>query len=105
MRVRHQGEKGAPVMANTLADGACQLVIGPIAGSGFRVRRDIGGNDSSRKSCQRKFDVTGAPCALHQGGVMLLPVMFTVTIKAAKVLHQVLAAGQPRRGRLKLTTG
>jgi hypothetical protein len=45
--VGHDRKQRAAVMADAFANGARQLVVGPIAGAGFWIRRDVGRNDSS----------------------------------------------------------
>ena len=45
--VGHKGEKGAAVMADAFADGARQLIVGPIPCSGFFVGCEVGGNDTA----------------------------------------------------------
>jgi hypothetical protein len=93
IRVRHEGKKRAPVMTNTFADSAGQLVVSPIARAGFRVRCDIGWDDTAGKTRQGKLCVTSARCPRDQRCVVLFPVMFAVATKA--VTKRLFASRRP----------
>src|ERR1019366_10403827 len=61
MRVGHHGEKRPAVMSNSLANGTCELVVPPIAGPGFCIRRKVGRDDAAGKVRVRQ----NLPCALR----------------------------------------
>ena len=87
-------------MADPFTDSARQHVIRPTAGSGFRIRGDIGRNDVAGKSRHWEIAVVaGAARALDQRCVMPRPVVLTVAFKASEIIRQILAASQSlRRG-------
>src|SRR6516225_1074247 len=98
--------RSSSVITNTFADSAGQLVVSPIARAGFRVRCDIGWDDTAGKTRQGKLCVTSARCPRDQRCVVLFPVMFAVATKAVtKAFHQILAAGPACRACFELAPG
>src|SRR5438309_720834 len=60
--VGHHRKQSAAVVADAFAAGARQLVVGPIAGAGFRVRRDVGRADlrAERAPARRRLRFRGS---------------------------------------------
>ena len=94
MFVRHDRKQRASVSSDAFADGAGDGVIAPLADAGFRIRSNIGRDDS--KTSFFKQDLAGAFLGASTGGFALL-VEFRVAPHAVHDgMHQVIPALQAR---------
>src|SRR5690242_2742914 len=104
--IGHQRKQGAAVVANSLANGAGQRVIAPLAGSGFRIGSEVGSNDAAWQSHQYGHILAGAFHPRGSRRVVLSPIVWGVAIHAsADALRQVFPARQALRSALEDTVG
>src|SRR5581483_794175 len=89
--VRHEREKRPPIVADAFAYGAGELIVGPAAGTGFRIGSQIGGDHSAWQAAERN----NLPRPLGTGNdriAMLGVVMLRVTnLTSAQGVKDVLA--------------
>ncbi len=95
--VGHHREQGPAVMTDAFADGAGQLIVSPIACTGFRIGRDVRGHDAARKIVE-PHHLANAFAARQHRAAMGIPVVQRMASGASGGSgEKIVAALQPLR--------
>src|SRR5579863_7970282 len=95
IQVRHKRKQRSTVVADTLTDGARQLIVAPAPRTGFVIRGDIRRIHLSGETFQDIHVLARAEGSREYGCVVFCPVVFRVASHAiAYISDQVLAASQ-----------